>query len=95
MDRRPGRDGLDHDFNLRRIERYLTTAWNGGARPVVILNKADLVADIDAILREVETVASGAPIHAMSSKRGEGVEALYGYLAPGQTCAFLGSSGAR
>ena len=85
--------GLDHDFNLRRIERYLTTAWNGGARPVVILNKADLVSDIDAVMREVETVASGAPVHAMSSKRGEGVEALYDYLAPGQTCAFLGSSG--
>jgi ribosome biogenesis GTPase / thiamine phosphate phosphatase len=85
--------GLDHDFNLRRIERYLTTAWNGGARPIVVLNKADLVGDIDAVVRKVETVASGAPIHAMSSKRGEGVEALYDYLGPGQTCAFLGSSG--
>ena len=40
--------GLDHDFNLRRIERYLTTAWNGGARPVIVLNKADLVVDIGA-----------------------------------------------
>ena len=38
--------GLDHDFNLRRIERYLTTAWNGGARPVIVLNKADSAADL-------------------------------------------------
>jgi ribosome biogenesis GTPase / thiamine phosphate phosphatase len=85
--------GLDHDFNLRRIERYLTTAWNGGARPVIVLNKADLAADLPAMVREVEAVASGAPIHVMSSKRGEGVDALLAYLAFGQTVAFLGSSG--
>ena len=85
--------GLDHDFNLRRIERYLTTAWDGGARPVIVLNKADLVVDIGDILRQVEGVASGAPIHVMSSKRGEGIDALYAYLGPGQTGAFLGSSG--
>jgi ribosome biogenesis GTPase len=85
--------GLDHDFNLRRIERYLTTAWNGGARPVIVLNKADLVDDIGTVVREVETVASGAPILAVSSKRGEGVEGLLAFLGPGQTGAFLGSSG--
>jgi ribosome biogenesis GTPase / thiamine phosphate phosphatase len=85
--------GLDGDFSLRRIERYLTTAWDGGARPVIVLNKADLVDDIDAVVHEVETVASGAPIHAMSSKSGVGVEALHSYLGHGQTVAFLGSSG--
>ncbi len=85
--------GLDHDFNLRRIERYLTTAWDGGARPVIVLNKADLAADLPAMVREVEAVASGAPIHVMSSKRGEGVDALLAYLAVGRTVAFLGSSG--
>jgi ribosome biogenesis GTPase len=85
--------GLDHDFNLRRIERYLTTAWDGGARPVIILNKADLATDLPAAIAQVEAVACGAPIHAMSSKRGDGVEVLGAYLAPGQTCAFLGSSG--
>jgi ribosome biogenesis GTPase len=85
--------GLDHDFSLRRIERYLTTAWDGGARPVIILNKADLAADLGAVVRDVESVASGAPIHAMCSKTGEGVEALQPYLGPGQTGAFLGSSG--
>jgi ribosome biogenesis GTPase len=85
--------GLDHDFNLRRIERYLTTAWDGGAKPVIILNKADLAFDLAAVIAEVEAVASGAPIHAMCSKSGAGVEVLGTYLAPGQTCAFLGSSG--
>jgi ribosome biogenesis GTPase len=85
--------GLDHDFSLRRIERYLTTAWDGGARPVIILNKADLVEDLEAMVREVESVASGAPIHAMSSKTGDGVAALQPYLGTGQTGAFLGSSG--
>ena len=85
--------GLDHDFNLRRIERYLTTAWDGGAQPVIVLNKADLAADLGAIVAEVETVSSGAPIHAMSAKTGAGVEALAPYLVAGRTSAFLGSSG--
>jgi ribosome biogenesis GTPase len=85
--------GLDHDFSLRRIERYLTTAWDGGARPVIVLNKADLVDDIAAVVRDVEAVASGAPIHPMSSKTGEGVDGLHAYLGFGQTGAFLGSSG--
>ena len=54
--------GLDHDFNLRRIERYLVTAWDGGARPVILLNKADLVADDRRrSSREVEAIAAGAP----------------------------------
>jgi ribosome biogenesis GTPase len=85
--------GLDGDYSLRRMERYLTTAWDGGARPVIVLNKADLIDDIDAVVREVEGVASGAAIHAMSSKSGYGVEALQQYLGLGQTGAFLGSSG--
>ena len=58
-----------------------------------MLNKADLAADLPAMVRAVEAVASGAPIHVMSSKRGEGVDALLAYLAFGQTVAFLGSSG--
>jgi ribosome biogenesis GTPase len=85
--------GLDHDFNPRRIERYLTTAWDGGARPVILLNKADLATDLDAIVAEVEAIACGAPVHAVSSRASMGVEALPAYLGVGQTCAFLGSSG--
>ena len=85
--------GLDHDFSLRRIERYLTTAWHGGARPVIVLNKADLRPDVDAAVAEVEAIASGAPVHATSTKSGGGLDALTQYVGVGQTCAFLGSSG--
>jgi ribosome biogenesis GTPase len=85
--------GLDHDFNLRRIERYLTTTWDGGARPIILLNKSDLVEDVDAMVRETEAVAAGAPVHALSTKTGTGLEVLDPYLSPGVTAAFLGSSG--
>jgi ribosome biogenesis GTPase len=85
--------GLDNDFNVRRIERYLTTAWDGGARPVIILNKADLVENVAVLVAEAEAVAAGAPVHAISTKTGAGVAVLDGYLTPGVTAAFLGSSG--
>ncbi len=85
--------GLDHDFNLRRIERYLTLAWNSGAVPVIVLNKADLCDDLDGRLVAVEAVAMGIDILAVSAKAGEGLDALRAYLGRGQTVAFLGSSG--
>jgi ribosome biogenesis GTPase len=86
--------GLDHDFNLRRIERYITTTMDGGAKPVILLNKSDLVEDVEAVLAEAETVAAGAPVHAVSTKTGAGLDVLDRYLGPGVTAAFLGSSGA-
>ena len=55
--------GLDGDFNLRRLERYLLLAWDSGARPVIILNKADLCDDVAARVREVEGIAAGTPVH--------------------------------
>ncbi|HEY3380545.1 MAG TPA: ribosome small subunit-dependent GTPase A [Vicinamibacterales bacterium] len=85
--------GLDDDFNLRRIERYLLTAGESGAQPVVLLTKADLCAEVEARVREVEAVAGGSPVHATSAKSGEGVDVIRQYLAPGQTVALLGSSG--
>ena len=85
--------GLDHDFNLRRIERYLITAWDGGASPVIILNKADVCDDVPARVAEVEAIANGAPIHAISSIDGSGLATLAPYLAVGRTVALLGSSG--
>jgi ribosome biogenesis GTPase len=81
------------DLNVRRIERYLTTAWNSGARPVILLSKADLCADIAAAIAAVADVAFGVPIHAMSSTTGEGLDQLNEYLRPGETVALLGSSG--
>jgi ribosome biogenesis GTPase / thiamine phosphate phosphatase len=86
--------GLDErDFKVRRLERYLTTAWEGGATPVIVLNKADLASDLAAQIAETETVAFGVPIHAVSAQTGEGVEDLRRHLAGNRTVALLGSSG--
>jgi ribosome biogenesis GTPase / thiamine phosphate phosphatase len=85
--------GLDLDFNLRRIERYLVTAWESGAQPVVLLTKSDLCDDPEARAREVEAIASGAPVHATSARENHGLEILHRYLLPGRTVALLGSSG--
>lgn len=85
--------GLDLNFNLRRIERYLTLAWNGGAEPVVLLNKADLSSDPETRKIEVEQVSPGIAVHLLSASLGTGLDALDVYLGPGRTVAFLGSSG--
>ncbi len=85
--------GLDDDFSLRRLERYVTTAWESGAQPIVVLTKADLSADVDAAVLEVETVAIGVPVHPVSNVTGDGLAALDVYLQPGRTVVLLGSSG--
>lgn len=85
--------GLDNDFSPRRIERYLTAAWDSGATPVVVLNKLDLCADPAPRVRAVEEVALGTAIHAVSALRGDGLEELARYCLPGLTVALLGSSG--
>ncbi|MBE9159083.1 ribosome small subunit-dependent GTPase A [Nodosilinea sp. LEGE 06152] len=85
--------GLDGDFNLRRIERYLVAAWESRAMPVIVLNKADTCADLGARLVQVESVAIGVPIHAVSAATGAGLEQLTPYLGLGQTVALIGSSG--
>ncbi|HVT06400.1 MAG TPA: ribosome small subunit-dependent GTPase A [Polyangia bacterium] len=85
--------GLDGELNDRRLERYLTIAWDSGAQPVVLLNKMDACADSAARAREIELIAVGAPVHPISAQGGVGLEALGAYLAPGQTVAAIGSSG--
>ncbi len=85
--------GLDRDFSLRRIERYLVTAREGGARPVLVLNKSDLCPNLPAVLDEVARAAAGAPVHAISSLTREGLDAIGPYLVRGRTIALLGSSG--
>jgi ribosome biogenesis GTPase / thiamine phosphate phosphatase len=86
--------GLDkRDYNVRRLERYLTTAWEGGAEPVIVLNKADLATDLEAQVAETESIAFGVPVHAVSAETGEGVEELRRHLAGNRTAALLGSSG--
>jgi ribosome biogenesis GTPase len=84
---------LNEDLNLRRLERYLTLAWESGAQPVIVLTKADLHPDPPAAVAEVETVAHGVPVLAISVKTGQGLEALEPFLQPGRTLALLGSSG--
>ena len=86
--------GLDRDFNLRRIERYLTLVYNCGLDPVVILTKADLHADIENFVTEVETIAFGVPVHPISALDDNLLTPLEGYLATGQTTTMVGSSGA-
>jgi ribosome biogenesis GTPase len=85
--------GLDNDFNLRRIERYLAVAWSSAVTPVVVLNKSDLADDIDGRLVAVEAVAPGVATVAVSAWTGDGLDALRAHLRPGATAAILGSSG--
>jgi ribosome biogenesis GTPase / thiamine phosphate phosphatase len=86
--------GLDErDYNVRRLERYLTTAWEGGAEPVIVLNKSDLATDLEAQVAETESIAFGVPVHAVSAETGEGVEELRRHLCGNRTAALLGSSG--
>jgi len=81
------------DLNPRRLERYLTAAWDSGATPVVVVNKCDVASDPEAELNEVEPVTLGVAVHSVSAVTGEGLESLDAYLEPGKTVALLGSSG--
>jgi ribosome biogenesis GTPase len=84
---------LNWDFNVNRILRYLTQAWQSGGQPVVILTKADLAGDYTWQVNEIEQAAPDVPVHAVSSHTGCGLEALYEYLQPEKTIVFLGMSG--
>src|SRR5919108_842662 len=84
---------LDRDFSPRRIERYLTAAWDSGADPVVVLTKVDVAPDPVAAVAEAEAVAFGVPLHAVSAVTGTGLDTPVPYLLPGRTAALLGSSG--
>ena len=84
---------LNHDFSLRRIERYLITAWESGANPIVILSKSDLCDRVAERVDEVQTVARGVPVHAISVVTGYGLDELTPYFTRGRTVALLGSSG--
>lgn len=86
--------GLDRDFNIRRIERYLTLIYNCGLIPVILLTKSDLAEAATSYVEEVEAVTFGVPVHAISTVNGNGVTALDPYLKPASTIALIGSSGA-
>ena len=81
------------DFSPRRMERYLTLAYESGAEPVLVLNKADLASDIDERIVTMEKVATGVPVLAVSAVTGAGFEKMEKYLAGGKTSTLVGSSG--
>ena len=84
---------LNHDFNLRRLERYLSVAWDSGATPVVLLTKEDLCYDLPKKLALVEGAAVGVDIITVSAMENNGCQAIMPYLIRGNTLAFVGSSG--
>ncbi|MBP3577875.1 MAG: ribosome small subunit-dependent GTPase A [Lachnospiraceae bacterium] len=84
---------LNHDFNPKRLERYMTLAWQSDATPVIVLTKADLVENYEEYVASIGVVAPGVEVHLVSSKTGYGMENLKKYLQPGKTVVFLGSSG--
>lgn len=85
--------GMDREFNVRRIERYLALCYNSDFKPIIVLNKSDLCTDIKEKIREVESITVKVPIHPVSALRNTNVEILRTYLTSGVTAAFFGSSG--
>lgn len=85
--------GLDGDYNQRRIERMLSMAWDSGASPVVVLNKADLSDDPAAAVAQTTAIAPGVTVVALSAKRETGLEPLLETLPPAHTAIMVGSSG--
>ncbi|MDO7905727.1 ribosome small subunit-dependent GTPase A [Paenibacillus sp. JX-17] len=84
---------LNHDFNPRRLERYLIMAWNSGANPIIVLSKRDLSDCVEQQLAEVERIAPGVPVVAVSALQELGKEQLEQILVPGNTIAMTGTSG--
>jgi ribosome biogenesis GTPase len=84
---------LNNDFNLRRLERYISVAWDSGATPVVVLTKSDLCNNLDEIMSELETVALSVDIIVTSSIVEDGYLSVDKYIDSGKTVAFIGSSG--
>lgn len=85
---------LNRDFNLRRLERYLSTAWESGAVPVIVLTKADLCSDLESKISDVSSVAMGADVLTTTMTEADGYEQIEPYIRGGKTVAFIGSSGA-
>ncbi|WP_374000340.1 ribosome small subunit-dependent GTPase A [Bdellovibrio bacteriovorus] len=83
----------NQDFNLNRLDRYMSLAWESNASPVIVLTKADLCEDIHSLTQEVESHHVGVPVHAVSSLQPETVQTLMPYLAQGRSLVLLGSSG--
>jgi len=84
---------MNADLNPRRLERFLAAAWQSGARPVVVLTKADLCEQPEAQAAAVATLAAGCPVAVVSARHGLGLGGLLDHIEPGETCVLIGSSG--
>lgn len=84
---------LNNDFNINRIERYLASAWQSGGNPVIVLTKSDLCGDPFSYINKADKAAVGAPVFAVSSSTGEGIEELKAFIKPYSTIVLMGSSG--
>ncbi len=84
---------LNNDFNIRRLERYLSIAWDSGATPVVVLTKSDLCTDLEDKLLDVSSVAFGVDILVTTTIEESGFDEIKPYICDGKTVAFIGSSG--
>ncbi len=84
---------LDRSFNAAQLQRHLAMAVEGGVKPVIVLNKADLCDDILEKLATVESVGAGAPVIAVSAKTGRAIDSLTQLIKPTQTVVFIGASG--
>lgn len=84
---------LNSDFNLRRIERYLTIAWDSMATPVIVLTKSDLCESINLKLSEIASVSKELDVIVCSTENADGLDAVQAYIKQGETIAFIGSSG--
>jgi ribosome biogenesis GTPase len=84
---------LNADFNLRRLERYLSIAWDSMATPVIVLTKSDLCSDLDSRLLAISKVSVGTDVIVCSGIEQNGYDQVYSYIEAGRTIAFIGSSG--
>lgn len=84
---------LNNNFNLRRLERFITSAWDSGAMPVVVLTKSDLCDDLEQKLTEVSSIAFGVDVLVTNSIDENGYEEILPFISEGKTIAFIGSSG--
>ena len=84
---------VNNNFNLNRIERYLSLTWESGGIPVIVLTKSDLVSNIQEYIDEIQNIAFGVDVYAVSCKTKEGLDNIKKYFTKGNTICFLGSSG--
>jgi len=85
--------GLDGDFNVRRVERYLTLVRSSGSQPIIVLNKTDISTNLTQQIKSIESIAFGVPIYMLSAVHNLGLEQLHCHFSSGKTSVLVGSSG--